>query len=374
MAKRIGLLTAGSDCPGLNAAIRAVGKTAIGSFGMEVVGFLDGFQGLIEDHAIEIEGNALSGILTAGGTILGTSRELPHEAMRNNQVIDMTEKALETYARHELDALVCIGGRETQESALNLKQKGLNIITLPKAIDNDVNVTDTAIGFDSAVEIAAQSIDRLHSTAHSHHRIIIVEVMGRNTGWLTLGSGIAGGADVILIPEIPYDIAKVTEAIARRNKAGKGFSIIAVAERTVSVEQVAFSERLHQMNAMLRSGSDKEIVDKRLEEIQRQRSGTTFHVSNLLKEFTGLETRITILGYLLRGGAPTATERIIATHLGSACANLIHEKHFGVMVGMQNGRIAPIPLEDVKGSHKLVPLDHPWVKAARQVGTHLGDD
>jgi 6-phosphofructokinase len=373
MTKNIGVLTSGSDCPGLNAAIRAIGKSAQGSYGMQIVGFQDGFQGLIEDRTVSLGGGALSGILTSGGTILGTSRDQVEEEKPDGKVIDMTDKAIKTYKKHKLDALVCIGGKTTQESALQLKKSGLNIVTLPKSINNDVNKTELTIGFDPALEVAGQSIDRLHSTAYSHHRIIIVEVMGAHNGWLTLGAGISGGADVILIPEIPYDINKISDAVLQRNQAGKRFSIVAVAERIVSQEQIAFTERLRQINAMMRSDTEQDDVNTQLQKIENKRTDTTFQVSNQLKDFTGLETRITILGYLLRGGAPSAGDRILATQLGTTCTALINEDHYGVMVALQEGRFEPVPLEEVVGEHKQIPLDHPWIQSARRVGTCLGD-
>ena len=213
MTKHIGVLTAGGDSPGLNAAIRGVGKTARGEYGMDVIGFRDGFRGLVENRTMRLEGESLSGILTVGGTILGTSRDKPHRMLIGDQVQDMTDVIVKNYEANHLDALVCLGGGGTQKNALQLHQKGLNVLTLPKTIDNDVAMTDTTFGFDTALGIATDAIDRLHSTAHSHHRIIVVEIMGHRAGWLTLGAGIAGGADVILIPEIPYTIASVAEAI-----------------------------------------------------------------------------------------------------------------------------------------------------------------
>jgi 6-phosphofructokinase 1 len=371
MSKKIGVLTAGSDTPGLNAAIRAIGKAGQSS-GMQVIGFQDGFLGLLNDQVDTFEGSALSGILPAGGTILGTSRDQPHRFLKDGAAVDLTDQAAETYHRHKLDALVCIGGRETQESACRLMEKGLNVITLPKAIDNDLNLTELTIGFQSAVEVAAVSIDRLHSTAYSHHRIIIVEVMGRSVGWLTLGAGIAGGADVILIPEIPYNIQKVAEAVLQRNRSGKRFSIVAVTERVVSQEKVAFLERLRQINARLRSGAEREEVDVRLMDANSYADGA-FNVANRLKELTGLETRMTILGYLLRGGLPSAEDRILATRLGTASIALIEAGQFGVMIAVRGGYLEPVPLVEAIWSHRPVPLDHPWIDSARRVGTHLGD-
>ena len=213
MSKHIGILTAGGDSPGLNAAIRGVGKAALSEYGMQVIGFRDGFRGLVENRTVRLESGSLSGILTVGGTILGTSRDKPHKMTVGGKTLDMTDVIVENYQANHLDALVCLGGGGTQKNALRLKQKGLNIITLPKTIDNDVCDTDVTFGFDTALGIATEAIDRLHSTAHSHHRIIVVEIMGHRAGWLALGAGIAGGADVILIPEIPYGIDSVAEAI-----------------------------------------------------------------------------------------------------------------------------------------------------------------
>jgi ATP-dependent phosphofructokinase / diphosphate-dependent phosphofructokinase len=372
MSKKIGLLTAGSDTPGMNAAIRSVGKSLRGAFDAEVIGIQDGFLGLVEDRTISLEGQSLSGILTAGGTILGTSRDTPDD-LPDADTPDEMDAAVATYRRHNLDGLVCIGGRETQATALRLAEQGLNVITLPKAIDGDVAETDRTIGFETALEVAVQSMDRLHTTAHSHHRIIIVEMMGRSAGWLTLAAGIAAGADVILIPEIPYDIHKVAEAVNIRQKAGKRFSIIAVSERLVSQEQVAFNERLRRITAGRTRQEERQEVEARLDRIEEKRLDSTFHVSNLLTEHTGLETRITILGYLLRGGAPSASDRLLATQLGSACAEHVAAGHFGVMLAYREGRIQPVPLDQVGSRHRLVPPDHPWLVSARRVGVNVGD-
>ena len=234
MGKCIGVLTAGGDSPGLNAAIRAIGKSALNAYNMQVIGFRDGFRGLMENRTIHLEGEILSGILTLGGTILGTSRDKPHKMPVGSKVQDMTEVMIDNYHRHNLEAIVCIGGGGTQKNAYRLAQAGVNVITLPKTIDNDVAMTDITFGFDTALSIATDAIDRLHSTAHSHHRIIVVEIMGHNSGWLGLGAGVAGGADVILIPEIPYDVRQVADAIKRRRHRGKNFSIVAVSEGALS--------------------------------------------------------------------------------------------------------------------------------------------
>ena len=373
MAKKVGILTAGSDCPGLNATIRGFGKAARSTYGMTLVGFRDGFRGLLQDRTIDLSGDALSNILTAGGTILGTSRDVPQKMQENGEVIDRTERAVEVYQSQKLDALVCIGGRETQKAALRLKKEGLNVITLPKSADNDVPMTDVTIGFDTAKDIATEAIDRLHSTANSNHRIIIVEIMGREVGWLTLGAGIASGADVILIPEIPYSIDIISKAILDRNKAGKMFSIVAVAEGANSSELVAFFERSLKINRKVHQGEAQADSQERMMKLKKKYTGQTLLLANRLEETTGIESRITILGYLLRGGTPSASDRVLATHLGTRAADLVAENEFGVMVGYQDEEAVCVPLEDVVNEKKAIPLDHPWITGARHVGVVFGD-
>jgi ATP-dependent phosphofructokinase / diphosphate-dependent phosphofructokinase len=373
MAKRIGILTAGSDCPGLNAAIRAVGKTARNSYGMQILGFQDGFQGLVQDRTLSLEGEALSGILSSGGTILGTSREQPNRIMEKGQPKDMLDMAVANIKKHDLDALVCIGGRETQLSALHLMQRGVNVVTLPKAIDNIIPGTDVSIGFNTALDIATEAIDRLHSTAYSNHRVILVEILGREAGWLTLGAGIAGGADVISIPEIPYDAQKIAEAVLERNHEGKKYSIIAVAEGAVAKETVTFFEHSRKVNETLRIGDEREKVDETLDQIEDRLTGNAIQLAYRIEHLTGLETRVTILGHLLRGGGPSSTDRILATQLGTASVQMVNEGHFGVMVAQLEGVIQPVPLEKVAGLRKLVPAEHTWIDCARRVGTSLGD-
>ena len=373
MGKRIGILTAGGDSPGLNAALRGVGKAAHAMYDMKVTGFLDGFAGMASGRTMLLEGNALSNILTVGGTLLGTSRDRPQAMLVDGQIKDNTAAIIKTYNDLHLDALVCLGGNDAQESAFHLMQNGLNVITLPVTIDNDLVETDTTLGFDTALGIAAEAIDRLHTTASSVHRIIIVEVMGKKTGWLTLGAGIAGGADVILIPELPYDESSVVRAIEERSRAGKRFSIVSVSEGAISKETVEFFEQAKKVNVQLRQGSEQEKVASRLEQIESQSTGNTIHLANQLERLAHMEARITILGYLQRGGAPSATDRVLATQLGTACATAISEGRFGVMLAVRGGQIEPVPLEQVAGKSKTVPLDHPWVHGARMVGTNLGD-
>ena len=373
-AKRIGILTAGGDSPGLNAAIRAVGKAAIGEFGWEVLGFRDGFLGLAEDRWLALDKPALSGILTVGGTILGTSREKPHRMEIDGKIRDMTATIAANYRRHRLSALVCIGGGGTHKNALRLVKAGLNIVTLPKTIDNDVPLTDATIGFDTALGIASEALDRLHSTAHSHHRIIVAEIMGHRAGWLTLGAGIGGGADVVLIPEIPYSAEKIAAAIARRAEGGRAnFSIVAVAEGALSRESAAAFAAAKRRKKQARTDEKRRIAKEELKELDARHAGNTLRLARQLEELTGLEARLTILGYVQRGGTPSVTDRILATRLGSACVALIKEGRFGVMVAARGNGTTAVPIADVAGNLRLVPTDHEWVRAARRVGTCLGD-
>jgi len=375
MTKKIGILTAGGDSPGLNAVLRGVGKAAHAMYGMEVIGFRDGFSGMLDLRTVDLEGSILSNILTAGGTILGTSRDRPQQMLgKDGQFEDKTAEIIQAYRNLSLDALVCLGGSDAQESACHLMHNGLNVITLPVAIDNDLVETNTSVGFDTALGVAAEAIDRLHTTASSVHRIIIVEIMGKQTGWLTLGAGVAGGADVILIPELPYDEQSILKAILERNQAGKRFSMLAVSEGAVSKDTIEFFEKAKKTNERLRSGSDQEKVASRLQQIERHSGGATINLANQLEKLTGMEARITILGYLQRGGTPSATDRVLATQLGTACAAAINEGKFGVMLGVHGANlIEPVPLEKVAGKFKTVPLDHPWIHGARMVGTNLGD-
>ncbi|HEY5474798.1 MAG TPA: ATP-dependent 6-phosphofructokinase [Candidatus Limnocylindrales bacterium] len=370
--KRIGVLTAGGDSPGLNAAIRGIGKAAIDHYGMEVIGFRDGFRGLAEDRSVPLE-SRLSGILTVGGTILGTSRDKPHRMLMNGEVVDMTSAIVATYERHRLDAIVCLGGDGTAKNALRLVQAGLNVITLPKTIDNDLVLTDATFGFATALDIATDAIDRLHSTAHSHHRIIVVELMGNRAGWLTLGAGIAGGADVILIPEIPYKVQRIADAIGRRVQRGSTFSIVAVAEGAMDDPAAAAYRAAGALKRSSSNPEEKESAVASIAAVQADRAGNTLRLASQLEALTGLESRVTILGYVQRGGTPSAADRLLATRLGSAGADLINEGVFGVMVAARGEGTKPVPLEQVAGRRKPVPPDHSWVQAARHVGTCFGD-
>ncbi len=370
---RIGILTAGGDSPGLNAAIRAVGKAAIGEYGWEVVGFRDGFLGLAENRSIQLNKGTLAGILTIGGTILGTSRDKPHRMEIDGKVRDMTDVIAANYRKHGLSALVCVGGGGTHKNALRLLKKGLNIITLPKTIDNDVVHTDATIGYDTALGIAAEALDRLHSTAHSHHRIIVAEIMGHRAGWLTLGAGIGGGADVVLIPEIAYDSQTVAAAIRRRSKGAANFSIVAVAEGALSRGYAAAFADATARKRQAKTEEDRMRIKAELHELDLKHTGNTWRLAKELEELTGLEARVTILGYVQRGGTPSVTDRLLATRLGTACVGFINEGVFGVMVGARGGGVKAVPIERVAGNLKTVPLDHHWIETARRVGTCLGD-
>ena len=370
--QRIGILTAGGDCPGLNAAIRGVGKALLGR-GIEVVGIRDGFLGLIENRTLPLDTSSLSGILTIGGTILGTSRVKPHRATVKGRIRDARGLIVANCQRNGLDAIVCIGGDGTQKNAFRLVEKGLPVITLPKTIDNDVAMTDASFGFDTSLGIATTAIDRLHSTAHSHHRIIVVEVMGHRAGWLTLGAGIAGGADVILIPEIPYSVTQVAKAIRGRSQRGTNFSIVAIAEGALSRDYAARFREVKARRARARSQTALDRASAELAELDQQHAGNTLRLSHRLEKLTGLECRVTILGYVQRGGTPSAMDRLLATRLGTACADLIEERTFGVMVAARGDGAVAVPLDQVAGHRRPVPPDHPWVAAARAVGTCLGD-
>ena len=372
MTKHIGILTAGGDSPGLNAAIRGVGKAAQSHYDMQMIGFLDGFRGLVDNRFQRMDGDVLSGILTRGGTILGTSRDKPHRMLFGGKTQDMTDVIVENYRANHLDCLVCIGGGGTQKNALKLMEKGLNIITLPKTIDNDVARTDVTFGFDTALGIATEAIDRLHSTAHSHHRIIVVEIMGHRAGWLALGAGIAGGADVILLPEIPYDLEVVADAIRQRQRGGKNFSIVAVAEGALPKDKASLVQEAEQRKANAANKKEKKEAKEELARLAQDYANNTVLLSSELESLTGLESRVTILGHLQRGGTPSAADRLLATRLGTACADLIANEHYGVMVSSQGDEAVPVPLEEVAGNKKLVPPDHPWVTSALHVGTCLG--
>ncbi|GCE78210.1 6-phosphofructokinase [Cellulomonas biazotea] len=371
--KRVGILTAGGDSPGLNAAIRGFGKTAIGAYGMELVGFRDGVTGLVENRTVPLDGAALSGILTVGGTILGTSRDKVHRWVVDGEVRDMVPTVVDNYHREGLDGLIMLGGGGTAKNAMKLVEAGLNVIHLPKTIDNDIARTDTTFGFATATEIATEAIDRVHSTAHSHHRIILTEIMGHRAGWLTLGAGIAGGADIILIPEIPYTVESIAETIRARRARGSNFSVIAVAEGARDVGDTADYEAAQLLVKAAKTPQAIKAAKTHLAHVEDQQREHTFKLARELEAATSLESRVTILGYVQRGGAPVAADRILATRLGAAAADAVARGESGVMVAARGEGTELVPLSEVAGKVKLVPPDHEWITAARQVGTGLGD-
>jgi 6-phosphofructokinase len=337
---RVGILSAGGDCPGINAAIRGVGKTAIVEYGMDVYGISSGFTGMINKEYTQLYEQDLSGILTLGGTILGTSREKPFKKEGNGtQQIDKPKLIKKHYEEMELDCLVCIGGNGTQKTAALLAEDGLNIIGLPKTIDNDVWGTDNTFGFDSALLIATDAIDRLHSTANSHKRIMVIEIMGHHAGWLALYSGVAGGGDVILLPEIEYDLDIMYEYLIDRAAKKKPYSIVVVAE-----------------------GIDKP-----------KNTSAAQYISKKIRKHTEQEARETILGYIQRGGSPSPNDRILATLFGAYAVQLINERKFGQMVNVKGNDIGSIPLSEAAGKLRTVPVDHALIKKARNMDICFGD-
>lgn len=368
--KTIGILTSGGDCPGLNAAIRGVAKAAM-HYGIQVVGVQDGFRGLVENRTMHLDSKSVSGLLTEGGTLLGTSRDKPHKMVMGSEIMDMTEVAVANMRRMNIDCLVCLGGNGTQKNAYRLRQStDIGMMTLPKTIDNDVGCTDITFGFDSGMRIATEAIDRLHTTATSHHRIIVCEIMGHEAGWLALGSGIAGGADVILIPEIPYDLEVVAEHLRERRKHGKRFSIIAVAEGVRSVHEAALA--VAEDNAKKKKKSKQPDAHLTPDGIHLVQEPVASRIARRLQQLTGVEARVTSLGHVQRGGQPTAYDRLLATRLGTMAGQLLADGVYDVMVAIQGADTIPVPLSEVAGIKKTVPLDHPWLKTARLVETSLG--
>lgn len=364
---RVGILTAGGDCPGLNAVIRAVAKSLLTDYGMRPVGILDGFKGLVENRMRELSYLDVSGILTVGGTILGTTnRENPftYPIRRGREVVyeDRSRDALRNAKRRRLAAVICIGGDGTQKVSHGLSEMGLKVVGIPKTIDNDLHGTDRTFGHDTAVAIATEALDRLHTTAMSHHRAMVVEMMGRNAGWLALRAGIAGGGDVILIPEIPYDARSVCREIRMRRRKGKHFSIVVVAEGAAPKGGTVTVKRLVADGSMpVRLG------------------GVGARVAEEIEKGTKLEARVTVLGHVQRGGTPTAFDRILATQYGVEAARLTASglrggRGFGRMVALRGSRIADVPLARAAKGPRLVPHGSALIRMARSVGTHFGDE
>lgn len=356
--KRIGMLTSGGDCQALNAAMRGVVKClSCSGEEVEIYGFLDGYRGLIYGNFRMLTGEDFSGILTKGGTILGTSRT-PFKLIRepDENGIDKVEAMKQNYYKLKLDCLVILGGNGTHKTANLLREEGLNVVTLPKTIDNDLWGTDMTFGFQSAVDIATDAIDCIHTTAASHGRVFIVEVMGHKVGWLTLNAGMAGGADIILLPEIPYDIDKVVEAIEARDKRGCRFTILAVAEGAISKQDAKLSKKEY-----------KEKLKK------RPYPSVSYEVAAQIQEKTGREVRVTVPGHTQRGGSPCPYDRVFASRLGSEAGKLILKGEYGFMVGYRNREIVKVPLEEVAGKLKMVEPNSSMVKEAKMLGISFGD-
>jgi 6-phosphofructokinase 1 len=353
--KRIGILTGGGDCPGLNAAIRAVTKTAIFCHQMEVIGIEDGYEGLIKNKTRRLKTEDVSGILSLGGTILGTSNRANPFAYGEEKT-DVSQKVFKSFRNLKLDALVCIGGDGTLHIAHELIKLGMPIVGIPKTIDNDVGSTDFTLGFDSAVALATEAIDNIHSTAESHHRVMIIELMGRYTGWVALHAGVAGGGDIILIPEIPYKIERICQEVKKRSKLGKRFSIMVVAEG------VKFEDKKLVVKRKVKGSTDPIRL-----------GGVSYKIASQIEKLTGIETRVIILGHLQRGGTPTDFDRILATQFGKKAVDLVLAEEFGNMVSLQCGDITSVPIESAIKNLKKVNLDSPLIEAARGVGTCFGD-
>ena len=361
--RRLGILTGGGDCPGLNAVIRAVAKPAMTEYGMTVIGIEDGFEGLVEERMRELSNRDVSGIINLGGTILGTSNKgdpwhYPTEELNGRKVIvDASQRALKNYKKWGLDALIAIGGDGTMHICDKLAELGCNIVGVPKTIDNDLSATDYTFGYDSATYVATEAIDRLHTTASSHHRVMIIEVMGRHAGWIALGAGLAGGADIILIPEIPFQWQVIMQKVNERSTHGKRFSIICVAEGAICPE----------VGQIVKSMDEKRTDAKQL-------GGIGELVAKKITAATDLECRVTVLGHLQRGGSPTPFDRILATKFGAMACHLAADGKFSMMVALKGNEITAVPVKDAIAKQRCVPPDDQMVMAARAVGTCFGDE
>ena len=358
---RIGILTAGGDCPGLNAVIRAVAKTAIKKYGLEVMGIEDGFLGLIQNRMRPLDNESVSNILTLGGTILGTNnktapRRYPMKVDGKTEYRDVTDRCMEYIAENHLDALVVIGGDGSMSIAADFVRMGINCIGVPKTIDNDLYGTDVTFGFATAVSIATDALDRVHTTAASHHRVMVIEVMGRNAGWIALHSGIASGSDIILLPEIPFDMEKICDSVVNRSKRGKRFSIACVSEgaRYLGGEQVVNRIDPTRPDPIRLGGIGQKVADD-------------------IETRTRIETRPITLGHIQRGGTPVAADRVLATEFGNAAIEILMQGERSRLVVMKGRTVTHIPIEEAENKQRLVPVDHPLIQAARNVGTCFGD-
>jgi len=359
--ERIGVITGGGDCPGLNAVLRAVVKTAMFRYNCRVIGFKDGYRGLVLNNYMEFEPDNVSGILDKGGTILGTSNvdnpfKFKVQKESGIEYTDMSDWAMGNVKRLDLDCMIMIGGDGTLTSARDFSKKGMNVIGVPKTIDNDLSATDMTFGFMTAVDTATDAVDKLHSTAESHHRVMVLEVMGRYAGWIALQSGLAGGADVILIPEIPFEISKVADKIIERKDAGKHFSILVVAEGAKPKGGEFVVSRMD-------AGSPDPV----------RLGGIGNRVADEIEKYTGIESRVTVLGHLQRGGRPNAYDRILCTRYGVAAVEFAMQGKFGTMASLTGNCIVPVPLEDAVGRLKLVPPDSELIRIGKSIGVGFGD-
>ncbi|MDD3244409.1 MAG: ATP-dependent 6-phosphofructokinase [Eubacteriales bacterium] len=359
MAKRrIGILTSGGDCPGLNACIRGVAKASYELFDAEIVGIQDGYRGLIQGQWREMERGEFSGILTLGGTILGTART-PYRNMRviEEDEVNKVEEMKKNYKKMKLDCLVTLGGNGTHKTANLLAQEGLNVIGLPKTIDNDIYGTDVTFGFHTALDIATDVVDRIHTTANSHGRIMVIEIMGNKAGWLTLYAGLAGGADIILLPEVPYQEKYVLEAIRRRQEDGKRFTIIAIAEGAKNAQEGAMKKK-----------------EFRASRAEMPFSGVSYRLAHDIENELGCETRVVVPGHIQRGGSPSAYDRVLSTRFGTYAAQLIRDEDYGKTVALRGTQVVANALEDIAGKTKLVPSDSELITAGRMIGVSFGDE
>ncbi len=357
MKRRIGILTSGGDCPGLNAAIRGVARAAYEMFDAEIVGIMDGYRGLIEGEWQEMKRSQFSGILTLGGTILGTSRQ-PFRNMRviGEDNVDKVKAMKANYEKMKLDCLVTLGGNGTHKTANLLSEEGLNVIGLPKTIDNDIYGTDFTFGFHTAVDIATDVIDRIHTTAASHGRCMVIEIMGNKAGWLTLYSGLAGGADVVLLPEIPYDIREVAKVVETRANSKKAFSILAVAEGAMDKKEAKMKRR--ERDAYRAENGFNGIADR---------------IAKDLSALVGVEARAVVPGHVQRGGSPSAYDRVLSTQFGVHAAQLIERGEYGVTVALSGNTITHNRLSEIAGVPKPVPADSQMIEVARDMGISFGD-
>ncbi len=360
ICKTLGILTGGGDCPGINAVIRAVAKKAMYDYDMRIIGIEDGYEGMVHNRHRHLSNRDVSGILTLGGTILGTTKKInpyryPVKRGEKLDFTDMSKRAINNIKELGLDCLVVIGGDGTLGIAYKFFRDGLPIVGIPKTIDNDILGTDLTFGFDTAMSIATEGIDRLHTTAQSHHRVMVVEVMGHNAGWLALCSGMAGGGDIILIPEIPYKISAIVERVRERHKTGKRFSIVVIAEGAKPKGGSVVIQR------MVKESSDPIRL-----------GGVGFVLGDQIEKATGIETRAVVMGHLQRGGSPTSFDRLLATQLGSKAVDLIVSGSFGNMVAMQSSKLVKVSLKDVAKGHRSVPTDSPLIKTAISLGTSFG--